>query len=335
MGVTLAVDAMSGDRGPASVVSAVSRSLEANPDLEVLLVGKPDRLEPLLPPAKRERVEIVGASEVVEMNESPVAALRQKKDSSMRRAIDLVAEDRAQAVVSAGNTGALMATATVRIGLIDGIERAAIASHIPNRHCTDSTCVLDLGANVDCTERMLLQFGVMGTALTMAVKEIESPTISLLNVGVENIKGSDLIKKACALFEQSNLNFQGSIEGNAIFDATATDVVVCDGFSGNVALKTIEGLSKMIKEMIERRFRRNLLTMGLAALASPVLGDLRRTMDHRRYNGACFVGLRQTVVKSHGNADSVAFAAAIATATQAVQHDLPVKTREIVGKLSA
>jgi len=336
VGVTLAIDAMSGDRGPASILPAIVDSLKLDEEVNFLLTGQPALLRPLLGQGDfLDRVEIVEASEVIAMDESPISALRRKKDSSMRRAIDLVNEGRAQAVVSAGNTGALMAISTIELGLIDGIERPAIASFVPNRLCTDAACVLDLGANVDCSERMLLQFAAMGSALTMALKGIPDPSVSLLNVGVENIKGSEIIKKAITLFEQSDLNFRGSIEGDGVFDDRATDVIVCDGFSGNVVLKTIEGLSKMIKGMIEQRFRKNLLSMSAAALVSPILRDLRKQMDPRRYNGASFVGLKGAVVKSHGDADAVGFGSAIQTAVQEAKHQLSAKTGELTKQMVA
>ena len=337
MGVTLAIDAMSGDRGPDSIVPAIILTLQKDPEVNFLITGKADQLRPLLRDKQFEdRIEIVEASEVVTMDDHPTKVLRRKKDSSMRKAIELVDDGRAEAVVSAGNTGALMAMSSLMLGLIEGIERPAIASFIPNRHCTDSTCVLDLGANVDCSEQMLLQFAAMGTALTMAVKNIRSPTVSVLNVGVENTKGSETIKKAISLLEKSGLvNFVGSIEGNGIFDEQATDVVVCDGFSGNVVLKTIEGLSQMIKSMIEQQFRRNLYTKATALLASPLLKELRRQMDARHYNGASFVGLKGAVVKSHGNADPIGFASAIQTAVQEAKYQLSAKTGEITRQMVA
>ncbi len=333
MGVTLAVDAMSGDRGPAPIIPAIHRILEEDAEVDFILTGQRSQLAEHITSAN-ERIRVVDASEVIEMSETPTTALRRKKNSSMHKAIELVAEGEAQAVVSAGNTGALMAISAVTLGIIEGIERPAIASHIPNRLGTGTTCVLDLGANVDCNERMLLQFAGMGTALTMAVKGIHSPSVSVLNVGVENIKGSELIKRAITLLEGSNLNFKGSIEGNGIFDDNATDVVVCDGFSGNVMLKTTEGISKMLKDMIETRFRRNLLTMSMALYASPVLGDLRRQMDPRQYNGASFVGLKGAVVKSHGNADPVGFVSVLRTAVQEAKYHLSDRIGEIINGMN-
>lgn len=316
---------MGGDHGPDVTLAACRQFLESHPDARLLLVGQGDRLKVL----EHERAEHVPASEVVTMDDAVEVALRRKKDSSMRVAIAQVKEGRAQAAVSAGNTGALMAIARYLLKTLDGIDRPAIATQIPNAR-GGATTVLDLGANVDSTAEHLLQFAVMGSALVSVINDDPQPTVGLLNIGEEAIKGSDEIKRAGELLRAAaasgDLNFVGNVEGNDIFKGTA-DIVVCDGFVGNVALKTIEGLASMIGGFLKEEFSRNLLTKAAAVVAWPVLSALKRRMDHRRYNGAALLGLRGLVFKSHGSADALAFEQALARAYDAARNNLLERVR--------
>ncbi len=290
------------------------------PDARVILVGNSQPLAAALAhaaPALRRRVSVQPASQVVDMDEPPADALRHKKDSSMRVAINLVKEGRADACVSAGNTGALMAIARFVLKTLPGIDRPAIASQLPTRN--GSTLVLDLGANVNCTPAQLVQFAAMGSALVSAVEGIERPTVGLLNIGEEDIKGNDLVKETVESLKASMLNFHGNVEGDDIYAGT-TDVVVCDGFVGNVALKTSEGLAQMLYDFLKAEFTRNVLTRLAAVVAYPVLMAFKRRIDPRRYNGATLVGLKGVVVKSHGGADVHAFANALKRAHVEVVH---------------
>jgi glycerol-3-phosphate acyltransferase PlsX len=286
----------------------------------LLLVGAPDSLDAFSHP----RARIVAATEVVAMDDSVEVALRKKKDSSMRVAIQQVKEGAAQAAVSAGNTGALMALARYLLKTVDGIDRPAIAYPMPNAKGS-ATTMLDLGANVDCTEQHLLQFAVMGSALVSALTHVEAPSVGLLNIGEEAIKGSEVIKKAAELLRSAansgDLNFYGNVEGNDIFKGT-TDIVVCDGFVGNVALKTSEGLASMIGGFLNEEFSRNPLTKLAAIVAYPILSAFKRRVDYRRYNGAALLGLRGLVFKSHGSADEVAFEQALNRAYDAARNNL-------------
>jgi glycerol-3-phosphate acyltransferase PlsX len=311
MPVTLAVDAMGGDHGPSVTVPASIGFLEATADARVILVGRQDLLDAALVRHKgghqsgaRNRLSIHPASEVVDMDEPPADALRRKKDSSLRVALTLVKDGVADGCVSAGNTGALMAIARFVLKTLPGIDRPAIASQLPTQKGV--TTALDLGANVNCTPQQLVQFAVMGSALVSAVDGIERPTVGLLNIGEEDIKGNDVVKEAAELLKASGLNFHGNIEGDDIYKGT-TDVVVCDGFVGNIALKTSEGLAAMLYEFLRAEFTRNVATRIAAAVAYPVLTAFKRRIDPRRYNGATLVGLRGVVVKSHGGADMLAF----------------------------
>ena len=318
--IVLAVDCMGGDHGPTVTLPACRQFLEAHPDAQLLLVGQPQALGGFA----HERARVVPATEVVGMDDAIEVALRKKKDSSMRVAIQQVKDGAAQVAVSAGNTGALMAIARYLLKTLDGIERPAIATQLPNA-LGRATTVLDLGANVDCTAEHLLQFAVMGSALVSVLNDDPQPTVGLLNIGEEAIKGSETIKKAGELLRSAaksgDLNFVGNIEGNDIFKGTA-DIVVCDGFVGNVALKTTEGLASMIVGFMKEEFTRNLLTKAAAVVAYPVLKALQRRMDHRRYNGAALLGLRGLVFKSHGSADATAFGAALARAYDAARNQL-------------
>ncbi len=315
----LAVDCMGGDHGPAVTLPACRSFLQAHPEARLLLVGSSEALRDFHP-----RATHVPASEVVAMDDPVEVALRRKKDSSMRVAIQQVKDGRADAAVSAGNTGALMALARYLLKTLDGIDRPAIASLLPNAK-GGATMVLDLGANVDCTEQHLLQFAVMGSALVSALEERDQPSVGLLNIGEEVIKGNEVIKRAGELLRSAaaagDLNFQGNVEGNDIFKGT-TDIVVCDGFVGNVALKTSEGLASMISSFLRDEFTRNPLTRAAALLAYPVLSAFKQRMDYRRYNGAALLGLRGLVFKSHGSADAFAFERALARAYDAARHQL-------------
>ena len=320
MTVTVAVDAMGGDHGPSVTVPAALDFLACAPSARVVLVGLPEPLEAALAKARpqlRGRVSVQAASEVVQMHEPPADALRKKKDSSMRVAINLVKEGTADACVSAGNTGALMAIGRFVLKTLPGIDRPAIASQLPTRY--GDTLVLDLGANVNCTAEHLVQFAAMGSALASAIDGIERPTIGLLNIGEEDIKGNDVVKEAAELLKASPLNFVGNVEGDDIYKGT-TDVVVCDGFVGNVLLKASEGLAQMLYEFLKAEFTRNVLTKLAAAVVYPVLMSFKSRIDPRRYNGATLVGLKGVVVKSHGGADVLAFTNALSRAFAEVEH---------------
>ena len=317
---------MGGDHGPQATLPACRQFLDQRPDAQLILVGQPAALAGFT----HERARVVPATEVVTMDDAVEVALRKKKDSSMRVAIQQVKDGAAQAAVSAGNTGALMAIARYLLKTLDGIERPAIATQMPNAK-GGATTVLDLGANVDCTAEHLLQFAVMGSALVSVLKNEDRPTVGLLNIGEEVIKGSDEIKRAGELLRAAaaagDLNFVGNVEGNDIFKGTA-DIVVCDGFVGNVALKTIEGLASMIGGFMKEEFSRNLLTKAAAVVAYPVLAALKRRMDHRRYNGAALLGLRGLVFKSHGSADALAFEQALVRAYDAASHQLLARVQQ-------
>ena len=320
MPVTVAVDAMGGDHGPSVTVTAAARFVKAHADAHVILVGREvDLAGPLarVPERWRTQLRLHAASEVVDMDEPPADALRRKKDSSMRVAINLVRDGTAHACVSAGNTGALMAIARFVLKTLPGIDRPAIASQLPTR--TGQTTVLDLGANVNCTPVQLLQFAVMGSALVAAVEGVERPTVGLLNIGEEEIKGNDVVKETAELLRSSGLNFHGNVEGDDIYKGT-TQVVVCDGFVGNVALKTSEGLAAMLYDFLKSEFTRNPLTRMSALVVYPVLRAFKRRIDPRRYNGATLIGLKGVVVKSHGGADAVSFAHALDKAYAEVSH---------------
>lgn len=322
--LTIALDAMSGDHGIDAVVPAAVDVLKRRQDLNLILVGDEARIQQQLATlgttADGRRLRIQHASEVVDMDESPSRALRSKKDSSMRVAINLVKDGTAQACVSAGNTGALMATARYVLKTLPGIDRPAISTSIPN--IKTQTLVLDLGANIDCGAEHLFQFAVMGSVLATAVHGLENPRVGLLNIGEEEIKGNEQIKEAGRLLTGSSLNYIGFVEGDDIYKGTV-DVVVCDGFVGNVSLKTMEGVAKMIGHFMREAFHRNLFTRLAGLAAKPVLNALRRRIDPRRYNGGSLLGLRGIVIKSHGGADALAFATAIDVAALEVLKAVP------------
>jgi glycerol-3-phosphate acyltransferase PlsX len=318
--ITVAVDCMGGDFGPQITLPACRQFLDQHADASLILVALPGVLDGFDHP----RAKCVVASEVVAMDDPLETALRKKKDSTMRVAIQQVKDGLAQAAVSAGNTGALMAISRYILKTLDGIERPAIAAEMPNSK-GGGTTVLDLGANVDCTSEHLLQFAVMGTALVSALKQLDSPSVGLLNVGEEVIKGNEVIKRTGELLRAASsagdLNFYGNVEGNDIFKGTV-DIVVCDGFVGNIALKSSEGLASMISGFLKAEYSRNIFTKVAAVISYSVLNSLKKRVDPRRYNGAALLGLRGLVFKSHGSADSLSFGNALNRAYDAARNDL-------------
>jgi glycerol-3-phosphate acyltransferase PlsX len=330
---SIAVDVMSGDRGAPECVPGVLRALAADPALEVILVGKPEIIEPALAGADaalRARASVFPAATVVGMSEHPRDAIRRRKDSSMRLAIDLVKDGRAAAMVSAGNTGALTAMAHFVLKTVGPVERAPIMSSVPARD-GGHTHMLDLGANSKATAIQLAQFATMGSIVARDVFGIAKPRVGLLNIGEEETKGHELVQDAHELIRAGGVNYLGFVEGNNIFDGSV-DVVVTDGFTGNVALKTMEGLAKLIVEQMRAEFTRDPLSKISGLLAGPVLRRVGVGLDPRRYNGACMVGLTGVVVKSHGSADAMAFAQAIATAAAAMRRGLPAAIANALAK---
>lgn len=335
MPITIAVDAMGGDHGPHVTVAACVDFLRDHPDAALLLVGKPDLVSAAAKQHgldKEPRVSIVPASEVVGMDEDVRSAIRGKKDSSMRVAINQVKSGAANACVSAGNTGALMGTAKFVLKTLNGIDRPAICSALPTR--TGQCYALDLGANVDCTPEHLLQFAIMGATLCEAVEDKRNPSVGLLNIGAEDIKGNETVKRAGELLKKSHLNFFGNIEGTDIYKGT-TDVVVCDGFVGNVMLKTSEGIAKMMGDFLKEEYGRGIVGKLAALVSLPVIKRFRARVDSRRYNGATLVGLRGIVLKSHGSADRLGFATALHRAYLEVEHNLIAHIAERIDALHA
>ncbi|MES2880203.1 MAG: phosphate acyltransferase PlsX [Pseudomonadota bacterium] len=330
--ITIAVDCMGGDHGPRVTLPACRNFLDRHADAQLLMVGLPDSLSSFSHP----RATIIVASEVVGMDDPLEVALRRKKDSSMRVAIQQVKDGAAQAAVSAGNTAALMAISRYLLKTLEGIDRPAIAGQIPNAK-GHATTVLDMGANVDCSAEHLLQFAMMGSALVSVLSGDDNPTVGLLNIGEEAIKGNEVIKKAGELLRSAakagDLNFYGNVEGNDIFKGTA-DIVVCDGFVGNVALKASEGLATMIVNFLRVEFSRNILTKMAAIAAYPIISALKKRMDHRRYNGGALLGLRGLVFKSHGSADELAFEFALARAYDAARNNLLDRVRVRIAHLA-
>jgi glycerol-3-phosphate acyltransferase PlsX len=321
--ITIAIDAMGGDHGLSVVVPACVQAVKKNGDLKLLLVGNSEQINAYLK-AERDaplaQLTVIHAKEVVGMDELPSHALRNKKESSMRIAINLVKEGRAQACVSAGNTGALMATARFVLKTLPGIDRPAIIAELPT--AKGRTRVIDLGANVDSCAEHLFQFAVMGSALIQALDKKTKPSIGLLNIGVEEIKGNDQVKRTAHMLSECKLmNYVGYVEGDAFYTGEV-DLVVCDGFVGNVALKTSEGLAKLVVSLIKESFKRNWLSKIAAAVALPTLNILKKRLDPARYNGASLLGLNGIVVKSHGGASAVAFQYAIEEAMVEVEHNV-------------
>ena len=331
--ITIAVDAMGGDVGLCVTVPAAVAFLQRQPDAHLIMVGDELALvEGLtLTEAPMQRISIRHTTELVEMDEPPQLALKNKKDSSLRVAIDLVKDGQAQAAVSAGNTGALMATARFVLKTLPGIDRPAIAKFLPAQN-NSLTCVLDLGGNVDCTAEQIMQFGIMGSELVKTMlPEKHTPRVGLLNIGSEDIKGNKVVKEAYALLRQTDLNFIGNVEGNDIFSGEV-DVVATDGFVGNVTLKAVEGAVKMVSNTIKAEFERTALTKLSAMAALPVLKGFKRRLDPRRFNGAIFLGLRGVVVKSHGGTDAVGFNYALQEAYQEVHADILTKLAQGVAQ---
>jgi glycerol-3-phosphate acyltransferase PlsX len=341
MTVRIAIDCMGGDHGVAVTVPAALRFAGAEAQARLLLVGRQAEVAAQIDAAAataavRERIEIVNAEEVVTMADSAAVALRSRRRSSMRIAIESVRDGHADACVSAGNTGALMAIARFVLKTLDGIDRPAIAYGLPNRN-GGVTTMLDLGANVDCGPEHLLQFAVLGSALVSAIENrgpADLPTIGLLNIGEEVIKCNDVVKQAAELLRASGLNFRGNVEGNDIFRGV-TDVVVCDGFVGNSILKATEGVAQMLSDFVRQEFTRDALSRALALLATPVLRRLRVRLDPRRHNGASLLGLRGIVLKSHGSADAYAFEQALRRAFDAARHRLLERTVAAMAPLAS
>ncbi len=320
--VTIAIDAMGGDHGPHVTVKAALNAIRREAGINIVLVGLEDAIRvemDSLGATVGPRLRVTHASEVVSMDDPPAQVLRSKKDSSMRVTANLVKRGEADAGVSAGNTGALMAVSRFVLKTLPGIDRPAIATTLPSQK--GRTYVLDLGANVDCSAEHLLQFGIMGSALASVVEHQGRPSVGLLNIGEEAIKGNDAVKQAAELLRDSGLNFYGNVEGDDIYKGTV-DVVVCDGFVGNVALKSSEGVAKMIAEELRREFKKNLFTKLAGLIALPVIRAFKRKMDPRRFNGATLLGLNGIIIKSHGSADVFAFEQAILRAVEEVRGGL-------------
>ncbi len=330
MQIKIAIDAMGGDHGPSVTITAALQFLERSPDRRILLVGQPEVLKAELKRLKAlhwldnvagqgARLEIINATQIVGMDEGIRSAIRNKKNSSMRVAIDLVKSGDADACVSAGNTGALMGTAKFVLKTLPGIDRPAICAALPTRKGV--TYALDLGANAECTPEHLLQFAIMGAMLASAVEGKTNPSVGLLNIGSEEIKGNQNVKRAGELLKASHLNFYGNVEGTDIYQGT-TDVVVCDGFIGNVMLKTSEGIAKMMGDFLKEEYTKNIFRKMAAMASYAVIKGFRKRVDTRRYNGATLLGLQGVVVKSHGSADAYAFGKALERAASEVKHGL-------------
>lgn len=331
--ITIAIDAMGGDIGPSATVAAALNCLRERTDIKLILVGQEDVLRAQLQQlggTENKQISIRHAPQTVAMDELPSQALRLKKESSMRVGINLVKQGEADACVSAGNTGALMATARFVLKTLPGIDRPAICTTLPSTR--GHVHVLDLGANVDSKAEHLLQFAVMGSVLATAVDNRDSPRVGLLNIGAEEIKGNEQVKQAATLLGASQLNYIGFVEGDGVF-LDDYDVVVCDGFVGNIALKTCEGVAKLIRHFMVQEFQRNILTRAAALVARPVLRALVRRIDPRRYNGASLLGLQGIVIKSHGGADAVAFANAIQIAILEVENAVPQRIRFLLDEM--
>ena len=330
----ISLDAMSGDRGAEVVVRAAMACLERNANLELILVGDRDEIDPLVRRiiGKESRLRIKGATEVVGMSESPADAIRKKKDSSMRVAINLVKEGIAEACVSAGNTGALMATAKFVLKMLPGIDRPALIAELPALGGT--VHMLDVGANTESDPQQLFQFAVMGSIITSGIRNIDRPRVALLNIGVEETKGHEAVRSAAGKLSQSGLNYVGFIEGNEIFVGKA-DVVVTDGFTGNIAVKTMEGTAGLISHYVKREFKKTIFTKLQALMAGPVLNSLAVEMDSRNHNGGSLVGLDGIVIKSHGGADSYAFEHAIETALVELRNQVPQQIRNLLEQESS
>ncbi len=326
----IALDAMGGDHGPKVTVPAAKKALREIREIELVLVGDQDQLNAEIDRQgmnDESRIRVHHTTEVVGMDEAPALALKKKKDSSMRVAIDLVKANTVQACVSAGNTGALMATGKFVLKTIPGISRPAICTMLPSMN--GNTHMLDLGANLECTPENLREFAVMGSVLAQSVEGVEKPTVGLLNIGSEAMKGGDSIKQASQLIGETGINYYGFVEGDDIYKGTV-NVVVTDGFAGNVSLKTAEGMAALVNHVLRQEFRKNLITKIAAIVALPVLQAVRKILDPRRYNGASLLGLNGIVIKSHGGADTSSFFNAIKIASIEIENDVPTKISRIV-----
>ena len=335
MDVTIALDAMGGDHGPTEIIPSALHVLSKYDNLHLVLVGQEEILLKVLVEnnaVPNEQISIRHASETVEMHELPSRALRKKKDSSIRVAINMVHEGEAQACVSAGNTGALMAISRFVLKMLPGIDRPAICSTMPALE--GHTHLLDLGANVDSSSEQLLQFAVMGSELASAAENLDNPTVALLNIGSEEMKGNDRVKLASTLLTDSHLNYVGFAEGTDIYSGKF-DVIVCDGFVGNIALKASEGVATLMSQYAKNAFQKSFYGRLAALVTMPVLRDIRRKLDPRRYNGASLLGLRGIVVKSHGSADKLSFAHAIEEAIVEVEKNVPERISARLEKLLA
>jgi len=331
--VVIAIDAMGGDYGINVTIPATMDVMNDYSDLHVILVGDERILTENLkqvPDNIRQRIKLQHASQVVTMDDKPSMALRGKKDSSMRVAINMVKEKQADACVSAGNTGALMATARFVLKTLPGINRPAICAVLPT--ISGHTHMLDLGANVDLSAEHLFEFAAMGSVLSEAIDNIERPTVGLLNIGEEELKGNEQVKNAASLLSESSLNYYGFIEGDDIYKGTV-NVVVCDGFIGNIALKTSEGVAKMIGYYLKKEFNRNIFFKIAGLIALPVLKAFKKRVDPREYNGASLLGLKGIVIKSHGGADRHSYAQAIKEAIVEVEKNVPELISKQIEKL--
>jgi len=331
-GLTIAVDAMSGDHGAGVAVPAALDVLAQSPDLRLIIVGRGEVVRPLVAGVDPARCTVVEASEVVTMDERPQDAVRRKKDSSMRVAINLVKKGEAAACVSAGNTGALLATARYVLGMVAGIDRPAIVSAVPAAH--GHTVMLDLGANPDCSAEQLVQFAVMGSVIASDLHGVDRPRVGLLNIGEEDIKGTNEIKAAHRMLGTAPINYVGFVEGNQIFSGDV-DVVVADGFTGNIALKSMEGLARFIGSVMREEFTASPLRKISALAARPALLGIKARLDPSAYNGASMVGLAGVVIKSHGSADRTAFASAVRVAVTEARNGVPGQIAELMARVSA
>ena len=320
--ITLSLDVMSGDKDPEASISAALNLLEIREDVRIFLVGNEDIIEKLTSGRTSDRLQILHARDIVQMSDPPVVVLRQKKQSSMRLAVNLVRDGVAQACVSSGNTGALMAISKYALKTIPLIDRPALMTSIPT--IKDSTYFLDLGANSSCTPEQLYQFALMGDVIAREIRGIDQPRIGLLNMGVEASKGNQVIKEAGKLMNSSSMNFIGYVEGNNLVEDIA-DVVVCDGFTGNIALKTMEGSVRLVLRFLEDAFNSSAFNKFSSIVSKPALNQVKDKIDPRRYNGALLLGLNGVVVKSHGDSDSFGIHHALITAIEEVQKDIVSK----------
>ena len=330
--ISIALDVMSGDNGPSPALQGAVKSLKRIPDLNVNLIGNEMVINPFLKSLDStilERIRVVHTDEYIKMDEDILTAIRNKKKSSMRIAINHVKNGEAHACVSAGNTGALMSLSKIILKTIHGIDRPAICTSLPTKK--NFMQVLDLGANIECNAENLFQFAVMGSSVVQSLEISKNPRVGLLNIGSEDFKGKDEIKLAAEMLNDSNLNYVGFVEGNGMFSGDY-DVIVTDGFTGNIALKSIEGVAGMIKHFIKSEFKKNIYNKFLAILSFPVMTGVKRKMDPRVYNGASFLGLNGIVVKSHGSADSFSYSNAIQTAYYEAKNNLLENIKEFTRK---